>query len=133
MKKTAFEKFINLSIDKGKKEKVIYDNGLDLINFLDDYTAINNILINSIYGELVADMISEFITDGIYDELEKNKGNYVIYNKDGEILADCSTLDSLYDYCEKIRKELISKNYSYDIKPPMSEKERMKILKEMFK
>ena len=61
MKKSTFEKFINLSIIKGKKEKVIYDNGLDLINFMDDYSAINNILLKSIYGEETTDIITDFI------------------------------------------------------------------------
>ena len=80
MKKFAFETLIKTSIDKGKKEKIIYDNGLDLINFLDDYSKINSILLNSIYGEPVADLIFEFITDNIYDELEKNKLNYIVYD-----------------------------------------------------
>lgn len=71
MKKLAFETLINTSIEKGKKEKIIYDNGLDLINFMDDYSKINSILLNSIYGESVANIIFDFINDNIYDDLEK--------------------------------------------------------------
>lgn len=131
MEKRAFEKMINLSIEKGKKEKAIYDNGLDLINFLDDYSSINNILLNSIYGEEVGDIISDYIFDSIYDELEKNKRNYIIYSKE-DVLADCSTLDGLYQYSEEVRKYLISTDYSYDIKPPLTDDERMNILTKMF-
>lgn len=136
MEKRAFEKFINLSIEKGKKEKVIFDNGLDLINFLDDYSIINNILLYSIYGEEVGDIIGDFILDSIYDELEKNKENYIIYKDDEEIteiIADCSTLDGLYKYAEDVRKDLISKGYSYDVKEPLTDDERMSIITKMFK
>lgn len=132
MKKKAFEKFITLSIEKGKKEKAIYDNGLDLINFMDDYNAINNILLNSIYGEETSDLISDFIVDSIYGELEKNKKNYIIYNDD-EIIADCSTLDELYKYVEEVRLELISSGYSYDVKEPMSMDDKLKMLEELIK
>ena len=132
MKKKAFEKFITLSIEKGKKEKAIYDNGLDLINFMNDYNAINNILLKSIYGEETSDLIDDFIIDSIYDELEKNKKNYIIY-KDDEIIADCSTLDELYKYVEDVRLELISSGYSYDVKEPMSMEDKLKMLDELIK
>ena len=132
MKKKAFEKFITLSIEKGKKEKAIYDNGLDLINFMNDYNAINNILLKSIYGEETSDLIDDFIIDSIYDELEKNKKNYIIY-KDDEIIADCSTLDELYKYVEEVRLELILSGYSYDVKEPMSMEDKLKMLDELIK
>jgi len=133
MKKFAFETLIKTSIDKGKKEKIIYDNGLDLINFLDDYSKINSILLNSIYGEPVADLIFEFITDNIYDELEKNKLNYIVYDSNSkDIIADCSTLDGLYEYTEKTRLELIESNFSYDIKPPMSDEETLEMFNNTF-
>jgi len=133
MKKNTFIEFIEISIKKGKKEKVIYDNGLDLINFLDEYTKLNSILLNSIYGESTAYIISDFICDSIYDELEKNKRNYIIYDNDDNILADCSTIDSLYEYAEKERLILISENYSYEMKPKMTEEERLTIIKELIK
>jgi hypothetical protein len=132
MEKYTFTRFIELSIEKGKKEKVIYDNGLDLINFLDEYSKINNILLSSIYGESTSDIINDFITDSIYDELEKNKRNYIIYDNDDNILADCSTIDSLYEYVESERLKLISENYSYEMKPDMTEEERLKIIKNLF-
>jgi len=139
MKKKAFEKFITLSIEKGKKEKTIYDNGLDLINFMDDYNSISNILLNSIYGEETSNLINDFIIDSIYNELDKN--NYIIYKDTSsdpsdvhqEIIADCSTIDGLYDYVEKIRLELIASNYSYDIKEPIDMKDRLKILEDLIK
>jgi hypothetical protein len=132
MTKRTFEKFINISIEKGKKEKIIYDNGLDLINFMDDYFSINNILLKSIFGEETSDIIIDFITDSIYDELEKNQDNYIIY-KDDEIIADCSTLDGLYKYVEEVRLELILSNYSYDIKEQMSMEDKLKIMEELIK
>jgi len=132
MKKRAFEKLITLSIEKGKKEKSIYDNGLDLINFMDDYNSINNILLNSIYGEETSNLINDFITDSIYDDLNKNKSNFLIY-KDDEIIADCSTLDGLYKYIEEVRLELISSNYSYDVKEPISVEDKLKFLEELIK
>lgn len=133
MKKRAFESLIKTSIDKGKKEKIIYDNGLDLISFLDDYSKINNILLKSIYGEELADIIEEFILDNIYDELEKHKDNYIIYDSNSkDIIADCSTLDGLYEYAEKTRLELIDSKFLYDIKPEISEEERNQLLKNLF-
>jgi hypothetical protein len=131
MEKKTFENFIKLSIDKGKKEKSIYDNGLDLINFMDDYSSINNILLRSIYGE-TSDIISDFIFDSVYDELENNKSNYVIYDDKDEIIADCSTLNNLYNYVESVRLELISEGFSYKMKEPMSEEERMNLIKGLF-
>lgn len=35
MEKKTFEHFVKISIAKGKKEQTIYDNGLDLNNFMD--------------------------------------------------------------------------------------------------
>ncbi len=128
MEKNTFNKFISLSIAKGKKEHAIYDNGLDLINFMDDYSNINNILLKSIYGEETSELINDFIFDSVYDELEKNKSNFIIY-KDNEILADCSTLENLYNYVEEVRLELINKRYSYKMKEPMTDEQRLNILK----
>lgn len=133
MKKNTFVRFIAISIEKGKKEKVIYDNGLDLINFLDEYAKINNILLSSIYGEENSRIIGDFISDSIYGDLEKNKAMYIIYDKDDNIIADCSTIDSLYDYCESERLRLISENYSYEMKPDMTEEERMETIRELFR
>ena len=132
MKKNTFIKFIQLSIDKGKKEKVIYDNGLDLINFMDEYAKINNILLCSIYGEFISDIIDSFIFDNIYDELDKNKSNYIIYDNNDNIISDCSTLDGLYELAEKERLELISKNFSYERKKDLTEEERMNIIQNIF-
>jgi len=132
MEKKTFENFIKLSIDKGKKEQAIYENGLDLNNFMDGYLAINSILLKSIYGIETADMIDEFIYDCVCDTLEKNKSLYVIYNNVGELLTDCSTLDSLYSYVESVRLELISEGYSYKMKEPMTEEERMNVIKQLF-
>lgn len=133
MKKYTFTRFIEISIEKGKKEKNIYSNGLDLINFLDEYTKLNSILLNSIYGESTSDIISDFICDSIYDELENHKSNYVVYDNDNNIIADCSTIDSLYYYSESERLRLISENYSYEMKPDMTEEERLNIIKDLFK
>ncbi len=131
MKKRAFEKFITLSIENGKKEKVIYDNGLDLINFMDEHFKINSILLESIYGEDVSNIISDFITDNIYGELEEHKSNYLIY-KDNEIIADCSTLDGLYNFAEEERLELIKSGYQYDIKESITDEERLEMIKKIF-
>jgi hypothetical protein len=133
MKKKTFEIFINTAIESGKKEKRIYDNGLDLINIIDDYLKIINILSSSIYGVDVSDIIHDYIFDSIYGVLEINKENYVIRNLENEILADCSTLDGLYEYAEKTRLELINNKFNYEMKDPLSEEERDNILKNIFK
>lgn len=133
MKKETFIRFLELSIENGKKEKAIYDNGLDLINFIDQYSKVNNVLLSSIYDEPVSNIISDFILDNVYDELEKNKSNYLIYDNDENIVADCSTIDGLYDFVESERLRLISEGFSYQMKPEMTEVERMNIIKNMFK
>lgn len=133
MKKETFIKFIQLSIDKGKREKIIYDNGLDLINFMDEYSKINNILLCSIYDESSSDMIDDFIFDSIYDELDEKKSNYLIYDTNDNIIADCSTLDGLYDFVESERLRLISEGFSYQMKAELTEEERMNIIQKLFK
>lgn len=133
MKKETFIKFIQLSIDKGKREKIIYDNGLDLINFMDEYSKINNILLCSIYDESSSDMIDDFIFDSIYDELDEKKSNYLIYDTNDNIIADCSTLDGLYDFVESERLRLISEGFSYQMKAELTEEERMNIIQNLFK
>ena len=81
----------------------------------------------------MADIIEEFILDNIYDELEKHKDNYIIYDSNSkDIIADCSTLDGLYEYAEKTRLELIDSKFLYDIKPEISEEERNQLLKNLF-
>lgn len=132
MKKETFIKFIQLSIDKGKKEKIIYNNGLDLINFMDEYSKINNILLCSIYDEPSSDMINDFIFDSIYDELDEKKSNYLIYDTNDNVVADCSTIDGLYDFVESERLRLISDGFSYQMKAELTESERLSILQELF-
>jgi len=133
MTKNAFIKFIELSIEKGKKENNIHDNGLDLFDFLEDYNKINNILLKSIYGETFYDIINDFIYDSIDDILIKNKDNYIIYDENDNIITDCSNIDNLYNYSESERLRLISEKYSYDIKKSMSDEERLKIIKDFVK
>ena len=42
MKKFTFETLIKISIEKGKKEKIIYENGLDLTTDIDGYCTFTN-------------------------------------------------------------------------------------------
>lgn len=132
MTKNTFETFINLSIEKGKKENIIYNNGLDLINFLDEYSKLISILLKSIYGEDVSDLITDFIIDNIYDEIEDKKQNYIIYDKDSNIIADCSTIDGLYNYAEEIRLDLIKEKFSYDIKKSLTSEEKQNLINQLF-
>lgn len=133
MKKYTFINFIELSIEKGKKEKTIHENGLDLYDFLEDYNKIGSILLNSIYGESTSDIICDFIIDSIYDELENNKENYIIYDEHDNVIGDCSNIDNLFDYSESERLRLISEKYSYEMKKPMTDDERLDMLKNIFK
>lgn len=133
MKKETFIRFLELSIENGKKEKIIHDNGLDLINFMDNYSKVNNILLSSIYDESLTDIINEFILDNVYEELEKNKSNYLIYDSDGNNVADCSTIDGLYDFVESERLRLISEGFSYQMKPDIPLEDRLKAIEQLFK
>ena len=133
MEKRTFINFINLSIKKGKKESNIHDNGLDLFDFLEDNEKINSILLYSIYGDSTSEIIYDFIYDSIYDQLENNKCNYIIYDKDDSIIADCSNIDNLYNYCEDERLRLISEKFSYEMKKPMTDEERLNLIKDLFK
>ena len=133
MEKRTFINFINLSIKKGKKESNIHDNGLDLFDFLEDNEKINSILLYAIYGDSTSEIIYDFIDDSIYDKLENNKCNYIIYDKDDSIIADCSNIDNLYNYCEDERLRLISEKFSYEMKKPMTDEERLNLIKDLFK
>jgi len=132
MKKYTFTKFVELSIEEGKKEKCIHENGLDLFDFLETYNKINIILLNSIYGVSTANIINDFISDSIYDELEQNKDNYIIYDDKDNIIADCSNIDNLFDYSESERLRLISEKYSYEMNKPMTDEERLNMIKQIF-
>lgn len=132
MTERTFKQMVSLLIEKGKREKVIYDNGLDLINFVDEYQKIISILLKSIYGSEVGDIINDFIFDSIYDEVAKNHNNYLIYDTNSELIADVSTIESLYKYAEERRQLLISAKFSYDVTPPMSEAESLAMLKQIF-
>lgn len=133
MKKETFIRFLELSIENGKKEKVIHDNGLDLINFMNNYYKVNNILLSSIYDESLAEIINDFILDNVYDELEKNKSYYLVYDSDENIVADCSTIDGLYDFVESERLRLISEGFSYQMKPDIPLEDRLKAIEQLFK
>lgn len=101
-----------------ERDQEIYKLGVDLINFTDDYHSIIAVLLKTYYSEEGEDIISWWL----YEDVEKK-----IYNKKGEVIEDLTSIESLWEYVEKIKK---SKKFKpYIIKDPITPEQRMLILK----
>lgn len=101
-----------------ERDQEIYKLGVDLINFTDDYHSIIDVLLKTYYSEEGEDIISWWL----YEDVEKK-----IYNKKGEVIEDLTSIESLWEYVEKIKK---SKKFKpYIIKDPITPEQRMLILK----
>jgi hypothetical protein len=60
MEFTTFEKLVSLLKEESEKVQKIYDGGIDIINFVDQYHEMISILITEIYGESGYDWFTWF-------------------------------------------------------------------------
>lgn len=92
-----------------RRDHEAYKLGIDLINFTEDYHNVVNLLLKSYYGKEGEDIIGWWL----YEDVEKN-----IYDSEtGEVIANLTTIESLWEYVEGIRK---SENFQPYVLPETS-------------
>lgn len=120
----TYERFCKIVLGLQKEDRTIknlYDNGVDLINFVDTYHSIINELIKEVYGEEGYEWFSWFCYESEFGQRDWSKGDtyrmkedgtselvhkdgevrYGAYDKDGEPI--CYSIESLYEYLEKLK------------------------------
>ncbi len=128
----TYERFLKIILGLQKEDRTInnlYDNGVDLINFVDPYHTIINELIKEVYGEDGYQWFSWFCyesefgqkdwstqplykekDDGTYEEvLDKGDVRFGAYDKNGNPI--CYSHESLWEYLEKNCKTYVVKRH----------------------
>jgi len=93
----TYERFLKVLLSLQKEDrtiKALYDNGVDLINFVDPYHEIINELIKEIYGEEGYDWFSWYTCENEFGQ----KGLEV---SDSDKNPICYSHESLWKYLEK--------------------------------
>ena len=94
MKFGDFEKIISLLKEESERIRKIYDEGIDLINFVDQYHEIIKILITEIYGESGYDWFSWFC-----HEKDFGAKNLEAHDENGNPI--CYDVKSLWEFLEE--------------------------------
>ena len=97
----TYETFLEITLELQKQERIVdnlYKNNVDLLEFIDPYHGLIHLLIKEIYGEEGVDWFSWFCYENDYGE----KG-LEAWDKDGTPI--CYSLESLWEYLEKLRQE----------------------------
>lgn len=94
MEFSSFEKFILLLKEEVSKIHKIYEGGIDLINFVDQYHEMIRILITEIYGESGYDWFTWFC-------YENDFGTKELEAWDENKNPICYDVKSLWEYLEK--------------------------------
>lgn len=92
----TYDRFLKIALGLQKIERVIqtlYDNGLDITNFVDPYYTIISELLLEVYGEEGHDWFSWFC-------YENNFGTGGLTANDKEGNPICHSFESLYEYLE---------------------------------
>ena len=96
----TFENFLKITLQLQKQDKIIsnlYENNVDLIEFVDPYHHIITSLIKEIYGEEGYDMFSWFCFENDY-----GTGKLKAYDVDENQI--CYSHESLWEYLETLKK-----------------------------
>jgi hypothetical protein len=101
-----YERFLKIILSLQKEQKTIktlYDNGVDLINFVDTYHVIITELIKEIYGEEGYDWFSWYCYENEFGQKdwsnEKGEEKYGACDAEGNPI--CYSHESLWEYLEK--------------------------------
>lgn len=97
----TYERFLKVLLSLQKEDKIIknlYDNGVDLINFVDPYHTIISELIKEIYGEEGYDWFSWYVHDN-----EFGQGSLEAYDKSKKPI--CYSHESLWEYLNENYKK----------------------------
>ena len=95
----TYETFLKLTLELQKQERIVdnlYENKIDLLEFIDPYHGLINLLIKEIYGEEGVDWWSWFCYENDYGQKgleawDKNKNRI------------CYSLESLWEFLEELR------------------------------
>jgi len=113
MKQEVFTHILDKLRDNSKRIDGLYDLGIDLINFSDDYTKVIDTLLKVYYGQEGADWIDWYLWErdpnGALDQAT-NHGKPVCYDD-----------QSLWEEVEKCRLE---NKEEYQLPIPMTQEER---------
>lgn len=118
----VFNQVIELLKKEDEKLHTLYKLDIDLYNFCDNMQKIITMLLRSHYSFIGEDIISWWL----YEDTEK-----ILYNKDGDVVDDLTSIEDLWKYVEDLRKS--SDFIEYIPTPDMTEQERQDILMKIFK
>jgi hypothetical protein len=109
--------------DTEEKWQKFYNLGLDITEISDPYYKVISHLLKVYYSEDGEDWISWY--------LHERRDNEDVQAWDADNNPICYSVESLWDHVEKIR---VSKDFEeYSPKPEMSDKEREKLIENIFK
>ena len=97
----TYQRFLKVLLSLQKEDRTIkklYDNGVDLINFVDPYHTIISELIKQIYGEEGYDWFSWFAYEN-----EFGQGGLEAYDENKKPI--CYSHESLWEYLDKNYKK----------------------------
>ena len=121
-----YKRFLKVILSLQKEDrtiKALYDNGVELINFVDPYHEIISELIKEIYGEEGYDWFSWYCFESEFGQKDwgksdsyktKKDGTQELIHKAGEIRFGaydehgnpiCYSHESLWEYLEKVYKK----------------------------
>jgi len=121
MKYEVFEHIVHQLKKQSDLEHEVYKVGLDISNVTDGLHGIITHLIAAYYGTDGEETFSWWC----YEQERGARKDMTMTDQDGNLL--CETMEDLHAYLEE------NKTDDYVIKRPMTEDERLKILKAMFK
>jgi len=123
MKFEIFQEIVSTIKLADEKINKVYESGIDLIDVVDKHDRAISLLLNAYYGEEGSEMLDWFMYEKFSDNRKPLKAK-----KDGKEI--CKDLKQLWKYCEDYRN---SKDFvECKLKIPLTEEERLNILKKMF-
>ena len=122
MKLEVFKELLDKLRKQSKKIDDAYKAEIDLLNFVDDYSAAISLLLKVYYGKEGEEWIGWYL----YDDNAKKKGSAT--DKEGKPI--CYDEESLWKEVEQCRKD---NKEEYSLPIPMTTEQRQKIIEGLFK
>jgi len=97
----TYETFLKITLELQRQERIVddlYKSKIDLLEFIDPYHGLIHLLIKEIYGEEGVDWFSWFCYENDYGQ-----GKLEAWDADKNPI--CYSLESLWEYLEKLRQE----------------------------
>ena len=97
----TYETFLKITLELQKQERIVdnlYENKIDLLEFIDPYHGLIHLLIKEIYGEEGVDWFSWFCYENDY-----GRGTLEAWDENKNRI--CYSLESLWEHMEKIKPQ----------------------------